>query len=165
MFFCCSKIIFDPKCFTFCWDKLDYPGSIVYLSCSLGSFFFSDVNTPRLLNQYYFQWGFQLHIHTLPSKSITSLSHCRRINNFAWCRLRNSLDDTYILFKNFVLLHPICKALPWQSQPSLPLLTSSNYLSQIFEMINMKYELPMVWLLLDNSSYFLWYRSFRLWLI
>ena len=26
-FFFCSK------CFTFCWDKLDYPGSIVYVSC------------------------------------------------------------------------------------------------------------------------------------
>ena len=29
----CSKIIFDQKVFSFCWDKLDYPGSIVYLSC------------------------------------------------------------------------------------------------------------------------------------
>ena len=27
-----SKIIFDQH-FSFCWDKLDYPGSIVYLSC------------------------------------------------------------------------------------------------------------------------------------
>ena len=29
----CSKIIFDQKIFSFCWDKLDYTGSIVYLSC------------------------------------------------------------------------------------------------------------------------------------
>ena len=29
----CSKIIFDQKTFSLCWDKLDYPGSIVYLSC------------------------------------------------------------------------------------------------------------------------------------
>ena len=28
-----SNIIFDPKSFSFCWDKFDYPGSIVYLSC------------------------------------------------------------------------------------------------------------------------------------
>ena len=31
--FFCSKIIFDQKLFSNCWDKLDYPGSIVYLSC------------------------------------------------------------------------------------------------------------------------------------
>ena len=29
----CSKIIFDQNIFSLCWDKLDYPGSIVYLSC------------------------------------------------------------------------------------------------------------------------------------
>ena len=29
----CSKIIFDQNFFSICWDKLDYPGSIVYLSC------------------------------------------------------------------------------------------------------------------------------------
>ena len=29
----CSKIIFDQKVFSFCWGKLDYPRSIVYLSC------------------------------------------------------------------------------------------------------------------------------------
>ena len=29
----CSKIIFDQRNFSFCWDKLDYPGSIVYLFC------------------------------------------------------------------------------------------------------------------------------------
>ena len=29
----CSKIIFDHKIFSLCWDKLDYPGSIAYLSC------------------------------------------------------------------------------------------------------------------------------------
>ena len=28
-----SKMIFDQKIFSFCWDKLDYPGSIVCLSC------------------------------------------------------------------------------------------------------------------------------------
>ena len=32
-YFFCSKIIFDQKFFSLCWDKLDYPGSIVYLSC------------------------------------------------------------------------------------------------------------------------------------
>ena len=31
----CSKIIFDQKIFSICWDKLDNPGSIVYLSCFL----------------------------------------------------------------------------------------------------------------------------------
>ena len=31
--FFCSKIIFDQKLFSYCWDKVDYPGSIVYLSC------------------------------------------------------------------------------------------------------------------------------------
>ena len=30
----CSKIIFDQNISPLCWDKLDYPGSIVYLSCS-----------------------------------------------------------------------------------------------------------------------------------
>ena len=30
----CSKIIFDQKLFPYCLDKFDYPGSIVYLSCS-----------------------------------------------------------------------------------------------------------------------------------
>ena len=29
----CSKIIFNQKIFSLFWDKLDYPGSIVYLSC------------------------------------------------------------------------------------------------------------------------------------
>ena len=33
--FFCSKIIFDQKLFSYCWDKFDYPGFIVYLSCSL----------------------------------------------------------------------------------------------------------------------------------
>ena len=33
--FFCSKIIFDQKLFSYCWDKFDYLGSIVYLSCSL----------------------------------------------------------------------------------------------------------------------------------
>ena len=32
-FFFCSKIIFDQKPFSYCWDEFDYPGSIVYLSC------------------------------------------------------------------------------------------------------------------------------------
>ena len=32
----CSKIILDRKVFSFCQGKLDYPGSIVYLSSSLG---------------------------------------------------------------------------------------------------------------------------------
>ena len=31
--FFCSKIIFDQKLFSYCWEKFDYPGSIVYLSC------------------------------------------------------------------------------------------------------------------------------------
>ena len=31
--FFCSKLIFDQKVFSYCWDKFDYPGSIVYLSC------------------------------------------------------------------------------------------------------------------------------------
>ena len=31
--FFCSKIIFDQKLFSNCWDKFYYPGSIVYLSC------------------------------------------------------------------------------------------------------------------------------------
>ena len=30
--FFCSKIVFDQKV-SYCWDKFDYPGSIVYLSC------------------------------------------------------------------------------------------------------------------------------------
>ena len=30
--FFCSKIIFDQKLFSYCWDKFDYPGSIVYFS-------------------------------------------------------------------------------------------------------------------------------------
>ena len=30
--FFCSKIIFDQNLFSYCWDKFDYPGSIVYLS-------------------------------------------------------------------------------------------------------------------------------------
>ena len=29
----CSKIIFNQKVFSFCWGKLDYLGSIAYLSC------------------------------------------------------------------------------------------------------------------------------------
>ena len=33
--FFCSKIIFDQNFVSFCWDKLDYPGSILYLSCLL----------------------------------------------------------------------------------------------------------------------------------
>ena len=37
--FFCSKIIFDQKLFSYCWDKFDYPGSIVYLSCLTLSFF------------------------------------------------------------------------------------------------------------------------------
>ena len=32
--FFCSKIIFDQKLFSYCLEKFDYPGSIVYLSCS-----------------------------------------------------------------------------------------------------------------------------------
>ena len=32
--FFCSNIIFDQKLSSCCWDKFDYPGSIVYLSCS-----------------------------------------------------------------------------------------------------------------------------------
>ena len=32
--FFCSIIIFDQNIFSFCLDKHDYPGSIVYLSCS-----------------------------------------------------------------------------------------------------------------------------------
>ena len=32
----CSKIVSDQNFFSFCWDKLDYPGFIVYLSCSHG---------------------------------------------------------------------------------------------------------------------------------
>ena len=31
----CSKIIFDQKLFVYFWDEFYYPGSIVYLSCSL----------------------------------------------------------------------------------------------------------------------------------
>ena len=31
----CSKIVFYQNFFSFWWDKLDYPGSIVYLSCCL----------------------------------------------------------------------------------------------------------------------------------
>ena len=31
--FFCSKIIFDQKLFSYCFDKFDYRGSIVYLSC------------------------------------------------------------------------------------------------------------------------------------
>ena len=34
----CSKIIFDQKFFSLCWHKLDYPGSIAYLSCSFINF-------------------------------------------------------------------------------------------------------------------------------
>ena len=34
----CSKIIFYQKIFSLCWVKLDYPGSIVYLSCFVGLF-------------------------------------------------------------------------------------------------------------------------------
>ena len=30
-----SKTIFDLKLFSYCYDKSDYPGSIVYLSCSV----------------------------------------------------------------------------------------------------------------------------------
>ena len=33
-YFLCSKIIFDEKLISYCWDKFDYPWSIVYLSCS-----------------------------------------------------------------------------------------------------------------------------------
>ena len=33
LWFFCSKIIFDQKLFSYCCDKFDYPGSIVYLSC------------------------------------------------------------------------------------------------------------------------------------
>ena len=32
-YFFCSKIIFDQKLFPYCWEKYDFPGSIVYLSC------------------------------------------------------------------------------------------------------------------------------------
>ena len=32
-FFLFTKIIFDQKMFSLCWDKLDYPGFIVNLSC------------------------------------------------------------------------------------------------------------------------------------
>ena len=31
--FFCSKIIFDQKLFSYCWNRFDYPVSIVYLSC------------------------------------------------------------------------------------------------------------------------------------
>ena len=31
--FLCWKIIFDQKLFSYRWDRFDYPGSIVYLSC------------------------------------------------------------------------------------------------------------------------------------
>ena len=31
--FFCSKIIFDQKLFSYCWDEFNYPGSIVFLSC------------------------------------------------------------------------------------------------------------------------------------
>ena len=33
----CSKIIFDQKLFSYCFDKFDQAMSIVYLSCSLKS--------------------------------------------------------------------------------------------------------------------------------
>ena len=33
--FFCSKIIFDQKLFSYCWDNFDYLGSIVSLSCSI----------------------------------------------------------------------------------------------------------------------------------
>ena len=32
-YFFWSKIIFDQKLFSYCWDRFDYPGSILYLSC------------------------------------------------------------------------------------------------------------------------------------
>ena len=41
-----SKIIFDQNLFPFCWDELDYPGSIVYLSCY--SIIYSGVYIMRL---------------------------------------------------------------------------------------------------------------------
>ena len=31
--FFCSKIIFNQKLFSYCWDKIESPGSIVHLSC------------------------------------------------------------------------------------------------------------------------------------
>ena len=33
LYFLCSKIIFDQKSFSYCCDKFEHQGSIVYLSC------------------------------------------------------------------------------------------------------------------------------------
>ena len=35
----CSKIIFEQKMFSLCWDKLNHPGSIAYLSCFLSALY------------------------------------------------------------------------------------------------------------------------------
>ena len=46
----CSKIFFDQKVFSFCWGKLDYPGSIVYLSCFSPFLKISLINQAKILH-------------------------------------------------------------------------------------------------------------------
>ena len=52
--FSCSKIIFDQKLFSYCWDQFDYQGSIVYLFCfcclGLPSTLF--LTCPALINHF-----------------------------------------------------------------------------------------------------------------
>ena len=50
LFVFCSKIIFDRNIFSLCWDKLDYPGSIVYLSCLTKKLFAQNIICYSWLN-------------------------------------------------------------------------------------------------------------------
>ena len=46
--FFCSKIVFDQKLFSYCWDEFDYPGSIVYLSCLTKNLWFLNFSLAAL---------------------------------------------------------------------------------------------------------------------